>query len=124
MGDKLRTILMTGALALLCSGCADTRTEETTEKPRIIPDQEEETKFDLPAHHFIFRGMDTDRLTSLVGAPKRKEDEGKRQEWYYDWGMVLLRQGEVVYKHPPSKGVDQQDPGDGKQKGMNQRPSQ
>ncbi len=101
MGGKPATILVTAALAFICAGCADTRQEQAAAEPRIIPDREEDTKFDLPAHHFIYRGMDTDRLTSLVGEPIRKEDAGKREEWYYPWdpwGVVILRQGKVIFK--------------------------
>ena len=111
MGGKITVGLAAAALALAALGCGANTEKETSASPRIIPDQEEKTKFDLPPHHFIYRGMETDRLTSLVGEPQRKEKQQNRQEWYYDWGMVLLKNGEVDYKYPPSRAVQERGSG-------------
>ena len=104
--SKAAAVGVMAALALWCVGCADTSQQTSTKEPRIIPDQQDSSKFDLPAHHFIYRGMETDRLKSLVGSPLRKEETGQGQEWYYDWGMILLRKGKVHFKYPPSRGVE------------------
>lgn len=125
MAGKPTTVLAVAAvvgMALWCVGCADTQQQKTPTKPRTIPDQEDETKFDLPAHHFIYRGMEKDRLESLVGRPKGKDEAGQRTAWYYDWGMVLLQDGKVDYKYPPSKGVDDSTTGGGAGQGRQKLP--
>mgnify|MGYP000577203480 CR=1 FL=1 len=103
MDVKGTAALCAALLAAGLVGC--TRTVKDVSQP-TIPKKEENTKFDLPPHHFIYRGMQKDRVASLVGKPRRTGTEAGRKVWHYGWGAVLFEDGKVVYKYPPSKGVE------------------
>lgn len=47
-------------------------------------------------------GMDVESLTRLVGAPHRKEAVPAGEIWYYEFGVVMVADGRVTYKYPPS----------------------
>ena len=94
------------AMAVLCgwslatvTGCrtAPSNVKGQTE-PRRTP-----SRFDLPPHDFIFVGMDTETLTRLVGQPNEIEDAGHAQEWYYDFGVVVIEGGRVAFNYPESR---------------------
>jgi len=63
---------------------------------------------DLPPDALIHVGMSTEKLELLVGKPiaVEKTDEGENTEvWHYDFGVVIIQDGRVLYKWPPSKVV-------------------
>ena len=87
-------VLVPVVLLLGSAGCV----REVSKPPR---------PFDLPRHDFIFVGMGTDRLKSLMGEPKHvdKANAGGRMEtWRYDPGVVVIvEDGRVKFKYPPSR---------------------
>lgn len=98
--------LAAAAASVLCGWClvggAGCRTAPA---PGQRPPESRRTpsRFDLPAHEFIFVGMDARTLKRLVGEPREIAEAREGEEWYYDFGVVVLRGGKVRYKHPPSR---------------------
>lgn len=98
---------------LLLAGCAGT--EKPREERKTSGQASEESKasseFQLPPHHFIEAGMSTDRVTSLVGPPEKKVRKSNHPDvWHYRFGLVLVQEGQVRYKFPPSRsGADERD---------------
>jgi len=60
------------------------------------------SRFDLPAHHFIYEGMEVEMLRRLVGEPRDMSRAGRAEVWYYNWGVVVVEDGLVRYKFPPA----------------------
>jgi len=93
-----------GIVAALGAGGCVTEPLPLAERP--WDDVEDESVFDLPAHNFIHPGTTQSEVIRLVGPPRevrKGEGQGGLQEWYYDFGVVLLEAGEVKYKYPPSR---------------------
>ena len=96
----LNAIVLASAAAALC-GCIRTPVRRAES-----PTTAEQNDFQLPAHHFIYRGMDKSAVLNLVGPPnevEKQEEPPEREDWYYDFGVVVLEAGKVEYKYPPSK---------------------
>ncbi len=100
-------------LVTTATGCAGTTTNRPSEQEESSPAEtkkqaEETNEFDLPPHHFIRGGMSTDRIRSLVGPPDRTvQKSGRPDVWHYEFGVLMVADGQVQYKYPPS----QADPG-------------
>ncbi len=106
-----------GAIALLAcallpalSGCAGSQEAATTKQ--TTAQAEETSEFDMPSEDFIAKGMSTEELKSLVGEPAQKEplEATGSEAWYYDFGVVIMKDGRVQYKHPPSKAAGKKPP--------------
>ncbi len=100
--------ILSGALLLLLiaglSRCRTGRTPATEKRANPDDGDREQSKYDLPSHEFIRRGMDAERVRSLVGEPDRIASKpGNMKAWYYPFGVVLVKRGTVRYKHPPSR---------------------
>jgi len=85
--------------ALLVAGCTHVVRASSHGEPSIP---------DLPPEALIDVGTSVEKLEFLVGKPiaVEKTDEGENTEvWYYDFGMVMIQDGRVLYKWPPSEVV-------------------
>lgn len=88
-------VLILAAVAAGCSKAGVTRAERHSVAQGL---------FGLPAHDYVYEGMDIALLKRLVGEPVSVDREGDRQVWHYGFGVVLVRDGSVEYKYPPSRG--------------------
>jgi len=96
MNHRIVLVALTAALATLgAAGCFTTpQANPSARRPPSV--------FDLPAHRFIYVGMDVEMLTRLVGRPSEVARAPRGEIWYYDFGAVLVEEGRVTYKYPRS----------------------
>ncbi len=96
-------VLLTSGGLIACTGTAN-NDQRNLSSPEQDQDGNETSEMDLPPHHFIREGMDVERVRSLVGEPDRKEQHSDRpDEWYYPFGILMIEEGKVQYKYPPSR---------------------
>jgi len=87
-----------GLLALLAAaGCAQTQAVRPQAGAASAP-----SKFDLPACNFAYVGMDAEMLVRLVGRPAEVAPAPRGEVWYYEFGAVIVRDGRLIFKYPPS----------------------
>lgn len=102
---------------LLLIGCVRSSQSRVEEKQEESMDQDQDqevrdSRYDMPPHHFIRRGMNVERVENLVGKPERKQEKSGRPDvWHYSFGVVMVEQGSVRYKYPPSE-LAEKDRGD------------
>ena len=89
------TILGAVFCACVLTGCVQRKV--TGNRPANAP-----SRFDRPAHHFIYVGMSEQDRLNLMGDPSDIKRQEERQIWYYDFGVVMMRDHRVVYRYPPS----------------------
>ena len=87
------------AMVLAVAGCAHIAAE---------PSPSESSRLEVPPDAFIYVGMSVEELEPLVGEPlvidRPTEREGV-EVWRYDFGVVIVEDGRVCYKWPPSRVV-------------------
>ena len=103
--------LLVGLLPAL-SGCAGSQEASSPTRPTAQTQGEETSEFDMPSQEFIAPGMTTGELKSLVGEPDQVEEleADSSEAWYYDFGMVIVKDGTVKYKYPPSRAAGKKPP--------------
>ena len=93
---RVLLLALTAACATLGAvGCVATRGANPSARRSV-------SVFDLPADRFIYIGMDVEMLTRLVGKPSGVARAPRGEIWYYEFGAVVVEEGRVTYKYPPS----------------------
>lgn len=99
--DRFLAAVLATVLGLSLCGCAGSRRDPTISELQALvqPANRKPTKFDLPQHTFIYRGMSESELLMLLGKPmkvRKVKDGPPRKVWHYDFGLVILQDGKVI----------------------------